>query len=520
MLINEGGRLSGRLVAATAFLVVLAGGASAQTATIDKVQAALPRIEAMAIDIVEKGLVPGLAIGIVSGDKVVYLGGFGVRDEGKSAKVDADTVFQLASFSKPMAAAVVAALVGEGAVSWDSKIVDLDPLFRLQDPYPTAELTVRDLFSHRSGLPGYAGNELEQVGFDRTEILHRLRFVDPASSFRTTYSYSNFGLTAGGVSAAAGAGLVWEEAADEKLYDPLGMGSTSSRDSDFLTRSNRSALHIMVDGAWRAALTRDPDAQSPAGGVSSNIRDLVKWLTLEMNEGKYEGKQVIAAEALAATHRPVVVRGVSGKTGRTNFYGLGWTIDYGPHGEVWDHAGGFSVGARTIVSILPNEKLGIIVLSNAFPSGVPEAIVDSFYDIVLDGEPSRDWIGSWNGYYDGLYGAEAVKAAGAAYAASPAGAAPPLPLSAYAGTYANDYVGDAVVSEEGGRLILALGPEGKKRYPLSHFDRDTFVLAFWPETLDLMSPATFAIGPDGKTMTLTLEDFSVSSGGILSRKPD
>ena len=163
MLINGGGRLSGRLVAASAFLVVLAGGASAQTATIDKVQAALPRIEAMAADIVEKGLVPGLAIGIVSGDKVVYLGGFGVREEGKSAKVDADTVFQLASFSKPMAAAVVAALVGEGAVSWDSKIVDLDPLFRLQDPYPTAELTVRDLFSHRSGLPGYAGNELEQA---------------------------------------------------------------------------------------------------------------------------------------------------------------------------------------------------------------------------------------------------------------------------------------------------------------------------------------------------------------------
>ena len=160
-----------------------------------------------------------------------------------------------------------------------------------------------------------------------------------------------------------------------------------------------------------------------------------------------------------------MVRGVSGKTGRTNFYGLGWTIDYGPHGEVWDHAGGFSVGARTIVSILPDEKLGIIVLSNAFPSGVPEAIVDSFYDIVLDGEPSRDWVGYWNGYYDGLYGAEAMKAAGAAYAASPAGATPPLSLSAYAGTYANDYVGDAVVAEEGGRLILALGPEGKKRFP-------------------------------------------------------
>ena len=107
-------------------------------------------------------------------------------------------------------------------------------MFRLYDPYPTAEVTVRDMFAHRSGLPGGAGNDLEAIGFDRTEILHRLRLVPPASSFRSAYSYSNFGITAGGVAAAAGAGFVWEEAADEKLYEPLGMTSTSSRYDDFL----------------------------------------------------------------------------------------------------------------------------------------------------------------------------------------------------------------------------------------------------------------------------------------------
>ncbi len=139
MVINGEGRALRTVVAAGACLAAWGGGvACAQSLTVEKVEAAIPRIEAMAADIIEKGLVPGLAVGIVFGDKVVYLGGFGVREEGNSAKVDVDTVFQLASFSKPMAAAVVAALVGEGAVSWDSKVVDLDPLFRLEDPYPTA----------------------------------------------------------------------------------------------------------------------------------------------------------------------------------------------------------------------------------------------------------------------------------------------------------------------------------------------------------------------------------------------
>jgi CubicO group peptidase (beta-lactamase class C family) len=516
-------RIAGLRRSVAALAVGLAGGAFsasaalAQTATRAMVDAAIPRIEAMAQEVVDKGMVPGLAIGIVFGDEVVYLGGFGVREEGKAATVDADTVFQLASFSKPIAATVVAALVSDGAVSWDSKIADLDPLFRLSDPYPSAEVTVRDLFAHRSGLPGVAGNELEAIGFDRTEILHRLRLVPPASSFRRAYSYSNFGITEGAVAAAAGAGFVWEEAADEKLYEPLGMTSTSSRHDDFLTRKNRSSLHVMVDGAWTPKVRREPDAQSPAGGVSSSVRDLVKWLSLEVNNGTYGGRQVIGEAAIGATHQPVIMRGDNPVTGEPGFYGLGWNVDYGPHGVVWSHAGAFSVGARTQVSILPGEKLGIVVLSNAFPTGVPEAVADAFFDLVLDGKPSQDWVATWNGIYDALFGPQAIAAMSAAFATPPAHPGPALPATAYAGTYANDYVGEAVVTEDGGQLVLLLGPDGEKRYPLSHFDRDTFVYAFSPEQPKLLSSAVFAIGPDGEAVELTLDDFAGSGAAVLRR---
>ena len=147
------------------------------------------------------------------------------------------------------------------------------PGFRLAEAYPTAHVTIGDLFAHRSGLSGNAGNDLEALGFGRDEILRRLRYLKPASSFRSTYAYSNFGLTQGAVAAAKAAGLSWEDAAEAKLYRRLGMASTSSRHSDFLARNNRASLHVRIDGRWTALARRDPDGQSPAGGASSTARD-------------------------------------------------------------------------------------------------------------------------------------------------------------------------------------------------------------------------------------------------------
>ena len=176
--------------------------ALAQTATKEKVAAALPKLKEFARQIVDKQLVPGLSIAIVYRDEIVLLDAFGVREIGKPAAVDADTVFQLASVSKPLSATVVAGLVGDGKVSWDSRIRDIDPGFTLQDELAAANVTVRDLFAHRSGLPGHVGDDIEELGFTQGEILQRLRLAKPAYSFRNGYSYSNFGLTEGAVAAA------------------------------------------------------------------------------------------------------------------------------------------------------------------------------------------------------------------------------------------------------------------------------------------------------------------------------
>ena len=377
---------------------------------------------------------------------------------------------------------------------------------------------MRDLFAHRSGLSGNAGNDLESLGFDRDTILERLRDLKPTSSFRAGYAYSNFGITEGAVAAVKPTGKSWEDAAEERLYKPLSMSSTSSRHADFLTHANRAELHVPVDGKWTALVKRDPDPQSPAGGASSNVRDLAQWMRLVLGNGKYGGVQLIKEEAIAPTHVPLMERGKNPVSGAPSFYGLGWNVEFGRYGTMWGHAGAFSQGTRTLVALLPSEQPGIVVLSNAFPTGVPEGLADSFFDLVFAGAPTEDWTAKWNAIFDSLLG-PAIEAAKKVYGTPPAAPAPALPLAAYAGTYANSYLGDAVVVDEGGGLILKLGLDGAHAKKLKHFDRDLFVYFPDAEMPDMPSAVTFQIGPDQKASQVTIEDLNDDGQGVLARVP-
>ena len=485
----------------------------------EKVLSAVEGIEAQAQSLVDQGAVPGLAVAVVHDDEVVYLGGFGMREAGKPETVDADTVFQLASMSKPISSTIVAALVGRGIVAWESRIADLDPRFQLHDPYPTAQVTLRDLFSHSSGLPGTAGDDLEDIGYDREQIMLRLRLVPPSSSFRAGYAYSNAGFTQGALAAARATGKSWEDVAQDEVYGPLGMTATSSRHADFAARTNRAALHIRADGQWAAEVPRQPDAQAPAGGVSSSVRDLAEWMRLELGHGSYAGRPLIDRAAIEATHVPLVSRGASPVSGAASFYGLGWNLEFGRHGLSWGHAGAFSTGARTLVTLYPDARLGIVVLCNAFPTGAPEGIADTFFDLVFEGSTSRDWVALWDETYRSLFD-PAVAAAKETYGTPPQPPSPALAPEAYTGAYANDYVGAASVTEQDGTLVLTVGPQDARKYPLTHFDRDLFLYYPTPELPDLPASARFAIGPDGRATAVTAGSLDDSGLGTLTRNGD
>src|SRR5213595_4180888 len=296
--------------------------------TSEQVTRAIREVEKLAQKQVQEHRLLGVAIAVVFQDKVVYAKGFGVRDVNTKAPVDADTVFQLASLSKPVGSTIVAELIGAGKITWDSKLSVLDPTFAMFDPWVTREITIRDMYAHRSGLPEHAGDLLEDLGFPRAEILHRLRYQHPGSSFRSHYAYTNFGVTEGGIAAAKAYGLEWEDASKQKVYNPLGMNSTSSHYTDFMARKNKALGHVLVDGKWVQKFKRDPDPQSPTGGVSSSVNDFKKWMRLQLANGKFEGKQVVDEKALEETHHPHMLTGFNPFTLLPTFYGLGWNVSY------------------------------------------------------------------------------------------------------------------------------------------------------------------------------------------------
>src|SRR5437879_11630097 len=484
--------------------------------TSEQVTRAIQELEKLAQTQIQKSALPGLAIAVVFQDKTVYAKGFGVRDVNTKAPVNADTVFQLASLSKSIGSTVVAELVGEGKSTWDSKLSGLDPTFEMFDPWATREITIRDMYAHRSGLPEHAGDLLEDLGFTRAEILYRLRYQHPASSFRSHYAYTNFGMTEGGIAAANAYGLEWEEAAAQKLYKPLGMTSTSSRYADFVARPNKALGHVLVNGKWVQKFKRDPDAQSPTGGVSSSVNGLAKWMRLQLANGKFEGKQVVDEKALAETHHPHMLTGFNPFTQLPTFYGLGWNVSYDPEGR-WrlNHSRAFGLGAATYVNLVPGEQLGIVVLTNAYPLGIAEALGTTFMDTALYGKPTQDWFALFKQVYSNpaAIGTEL----GFDYSKPPASSAPALKNSAYFGRYTNDYFGGISIVEKDGGLAIVEGPKNKT-FPMTHYDRDTFTYETEGENAVGRSGITFTIGPDGQAAQVVVENLNVRGEGTFKRE--
>jgi CubicO group peptidase (beta-lactamase class C family) len=480
--------------------------------TQDRVTQALDHIPAIAQELLDRSGVPGLAVAVIYNDEVVFTGGFGVREVGTGAPVDANTVFQLASVSKSVAATVVSAIVGDGTVSWSSRMADLDPAFALHDGYPTREVTLTDLFTHRSGLPDHAGDLLEDLGFGQDEIIHRLRYLEPEASFRTKHIYTNFGLTAAAVAVAKVAGSSWEDLSRDRLYGPLGMTHTSSRFADYMAEANRAVPHVKDGDNWIVTPTqRDPDAQTPAGGVSSTATDLAQWVRLQLGLGTYDGEELIPAEALAPMQVPQSTSHVpvAPATERAGFYGLGMNVSYDEFGQVhWSHSGAFALGAGTAFFMMPGAGFGVLALSNGMPVGVPEAFCLSVQDLVQRGEISGDWLERVTPTFTELLKVPYDK--GIDWNTPPVNASAALPFDAYIGTYGNDYYGEIEVALDGDALVLMIGPD-RAKYPLTHYDRDSFSWQPPGENATVRSGLTFNMSVSGRATDIW--DYYLAAGG-------
>jgi hypothetical protein len=312
------------------------------------------------------------------------------------------------------------------------------------------------------------------------------------------YEYSNFGITEGGVAAAKAAGLSWEELADRTLFERIGMTSSSYRHADFEARTNKALISVPVgpaaDKKWEAKNVRQADAEAPAGGLSSSVNDMAKFMRLHLGNGTFEGQEIIDPAALQVTRVPHMdLNQPKNPASRTNFYGLGWNVSSDDQGRVrMNHSGAFESGASTNVALIPGEQLGIVTLTNGQPQGVPETVNNAFFDAAQNGRPTIAWLPFWRSVFANV--AEQDAEPSLPWRKRPAGATPPKDLSTYAGTYDNSYYGPLVVRAAGGRLSMSMGPKAAPTtFALTAFDGDKFTFETIGENANGPAGATFSV---------------------------
>ena len=442
------GRALVRIAGAAVLAVTLMGGAvpPAQLAPVEGLDAYVEHART-------EWQVPGAAVAIVKDDRIVFLKGFGVREAGKPGKVDPDTVFAIGSASKAFTGAALAMLVDEKKIAWDGVVQDYMPAFALNDPYATRNATVRDLLSHRTGFISGSGWLWTGSGFDRAEIIRRLRLQKETLGFRNRFAYANEIYTAAGEIIPAVTGVSWDDFVARRIFAPLGMTRSHTSVGALRGMDNVATPHGIIDDKLVSFPYRQVDNVGGAGAINASVRDMAQWLRLQLDDGSYEGKRLISAAAIAETRTGQIVprTGLTNPGGTFGEYGFGWIVNDYRGKKVVQHSGGVD-GMLCIVAMIPEEKLGVVVLTNMLPHQLPTAVALKVFDAFLGGG-TTDWIATLKAQDANAKAEQASRKAAAAAAAGPA--APALPLQRYIGTYNSELFGRATVTLEKGALLFS-----------------------------------------------------------------
>ncbi len=427
---------------------------------------------------------PGLAIGIVSGDRLVYAKGFGSRSKGGEA-VDTDTVFQIGSTTKAFLATTMAIAADRDKLAWDARVVDLDADFQMKDPWVTGAFRVFDLLAQRSGMPPYANDAMGLLGADKAAMVRAMRYVEPVSSFRSSFAYTNVThMLAERIVARQLGATDWDEVVRSEIFEPLGMSSTSLTAEAIEAAPNHTEGHRWEPtGTVQVPFTPIfPYGFGAAGSVNSNVEDLSKWLRLHLADGEFEGRRIVSAANLAVTKTPRI-----GMSDRVS-YAMGWVVQITPNGRyVWHNGGTMAFGS--FIGTAPDHDVGVIVLTNETNVGFPDAIGEWTLDRLLQ-NPVVDHVANR------LQAAKAGFEAGNAFARLPAERQPPTLVAPLVGDYENPGFGPATVSEEEGGLVVSLVSTGA-RLKLEDRGGQAFNVRLLPEGRFAPIAAGNGPGPSG-----------------------
>lgn len=462
--------------------------------------------------------VPGIAVAVVKDGKIIHAKGYGVRSLATKQKVDENTLFGIASNTKAFTVAALGILVDEGKLKWDDKVTDYIPEFKMYNPYVTEEFTVRDLLTHRSGLGLGAGDLMfwpDSSSFTKKDMIHNLRYLKQVSSFRTKYDYDNNMYMVAGEVLARASGTSWENFIQKRILDPLNMTATAPSFKLLKNKSNVIDPHAPVDGVVKVIRRDWNEIANSAGGIYSNLTDMCKWITMQMNNGKYgEGlsKQLLTSDVHEEMWTPQTIIPVKGESPyNTHFasYGLGWFLSDVKGYKQATHTGGLA-GIVTQVTLIPEMQLGIIVFTNqqsgpAF-SSITNTIKDSYFGI-----KGRNWIKTYN---DRVIASEAeakeitdklwkdIEAKAAQKSIAKAD------VNLFTGTYTDQWFGDVTIAVNNGKMWLQ-----SKRSFLLHgemfpYKGSTFIVKWTDRSMDADAFVMFDLDNDGKASGMKMKAIS------------
>ena len=436
----------------------------------------LPEFRQFVTDSLKLWQVPGAAVAAVQDGQVLFSEGFGLRNIQQNLPVTADTLFPIASCTKAFTAMSAGLLVDEGRLEWDRPVCDYLPDFKLQDPFASQRMSMRDLLTHRSGLPRH--DMLWFLSnFSRRQIYERLRYLEPSKDFRSAYQYQNMMFMVAGYLVGEIAGTTWERFVQARIFDRLGMGrsnfsavETRASDDYSLPYRNLDEQIKPVDFSENAG---EQASLGPAGSIVSCVNDLAGWLQVHTGGGRFNGEQFISTANLAEMHRPQVVTRDEVRRQRFGFempaYGLGWAM-HAHKGKVIVEHGGNLLGFHALVSLAPDSHTGVVVLSNTVTNFLPEVLSYSIYDRLLDlGE--TDWNGLFKPFLEEIRGAEKQSQAQASQERIP-GAGPAHALEDYLGEYEHPAYGVLAVRRAGEKLEAVFND--RVTVPLEHYHYDYF----------------------------------------------
>lgn len=463
--------------------------------------------------------VPGIAVAVIKDDQIVHSKGYGIRSIQNQLPMDTNTLVCIASNSKAFTAAALAILVDEKKLNWNDKVTQYIPEFRLYNPYVTEEFTVLDLMTHRSGLGLGAGDLMftpDGSDFTVKDAIHNLRYLKPVSSFRSKYDYDNTLYTVAAEVIKRVSGLSWEDFIEKKIMHPLGMQDSAASQYRVASRKNRADPHVVLNGVWQIAPFKPNELINGAGGIYSNIEDMSKWVRMQLKHGVYgesADKHLFSEEVQHMMWSPqtIMETGMTAGAYKTHFsaYGIGWFLSDVKGYKQVAHTGGM-LGMVTQVTLIPELKLGIVVLTNQESRSAYHAITNTIKDSYL-GMPVVDRVTEYS-ERDAAEKAASDKILKDVMSAvdlqQKKNAKQKIDLNNFTGTYQDDWFGQVVISTKNDQLLFS-----SKRSPgltgeMGFYKGTTFVVRWSDRTLDADAFVNFVLGTDGKPTRILMKAIS------------